>query len=355
MNIVASGNCGAEGDGSNLTWTLDENGLLIVSGSGAMGNCDDPNDVNKVLWTDEGVSLAGSITRVVLPDGLTSIGMYAFAQCTQLAEVTIPDGVTSIGMYAFTQCAQLAEVTISAGVTDIGNGAFYDTGSLTGFLVSPENPKFCDVDGVLYNKDQTVLVDYPEGRDKTSYAVPEGVTVIGYLAFAACQQLKTVELPNSLTGISDYAFFCCYGLESLRIPDTLKQIGGGAFDYCPPIKNVYYTGEEAGWNSMAEGIESLANAKLWCVGPGSGSVLGAELTETGAEATVYCRSGEPQAVYAARYDSQGRFLGVEIIPLDSGTVNTVAVTCGAGEKVRLMVLDAATLSPVCGAEERTAG
>ena len=121
--VAASGTCGAEGDGSNLTWTLDSEGTLTISGSGDMYDY----DFSRAPWY-------GSRSRVksaVIADGVTSIGESAFYVCTSLTSVTIPDSVTSIGYKAFGSCESLTSVTIPDSVTRIGEYAFYDCTSLT--------------------------------------------------------------------------------------------------------------------------------------------------------------------------------------------------------------------------------
>ena len=114
--IVKSGTCGAEGDGSNLTWTLDSEGLLTISGSGDMydyGLSDAP-------W----YGIRSRVKSAVIADGVTSIGQQAFSNCTSLTSVTIPDSVMSIGVLAFDDCTSLTSVTIPDSVTSIGYKAF---------------------------------------------------------------------------------------------------------------------------------------------------------------------------------------------------------------------------------------
>ena len=116
-NIVRSGNCGAEGDGSNLTWTLDSEGVLTISGSGDMydyGSSSAP-------WSYYDRT---QVRSAVIADGVTSIGKWAFYDCTSLTSVTIPDSVTSIGEQAFYNCTSLTSVTIPDSVTSIGWCAF---------------------------------------------------------------------------------------------------------------------------------------------------------------------------------------------------------------------------------------
>ena len=138
-DIVASGTCGAKG--SNLTWTLDSEGVLTISGSGDMHGYDLPGapwygsrSRVKSAVIAEGVTSIGryafvdctSLTSVTIPDSVTSIGSSAFEDCTSLTSVTIPDSVTSIGDWAFSNCTSLTSVTIPDSVTSIGKGAFYN-------------------------------------------------------------------------------------------------------------------------------------------------------------------------------------------------------------------------------------
>ena len=205
--IVDSGTCGAEGDGSNLTWTLDSDGVLTISGSGDM--------------YDYGLSDApwyGSRSRVksaVIAEGVTSIGSSAFDGCKSLASVTIPDSVTSIGDGAFASCT-----------------------SLTGIWVAEGNSHYSsDASGVLFNKDKTTLVQCP-GAFSGSYAIPDSVTSIGEQAFMGCTSLTSVTIPDSVTSIGGAAFLDCTSLTSVTIPDSVTSIGEYAFAKCRSLTSV---------------------------------------------------------------------------------------------------------------------
>ena len=104
-DIVDSGTCGAEGDGSNLTWTLNSEGVLTISGTGAMKEY----DPYKAPWYDS----RSRVKSAVIADGVTSIGDYAFRDCYNLASVSIPDSVTSIGDFAFNDCTSLTGISVS--------------------------------------------------------------------------------------------------------------------------------------------------------------------------------------------------------------------------------------------------
>ena len=217
-DVVASGTCGAEGNGSNLTWTLDSEGVLTISGSGDMYNYGS---------SDFSAPWDGSRSRVksvVIADGVTSIGEYAFFYCESLTSVTIPDSVTSIGKYAFFCCTSLTSVTIPDSVTSIGRFAFSNCTSLT------------------------------------SVTIPDSVTSIGEYAFYYCKSLTSMTIPDSVTSISDNTFDHCTSLTSVTIPDGVTSIGWRAFSNCTSLTDVYYAGSKAQWKAIS--ISSTGNDDL---------------------------------------------------------------------------------------------
>jgi hypothetical protein len=166
---VASGKCG-----TNLTWKLGSEGTLTISGTGDMENY----DLDDVPW----YSRSESIESVVIKSGVTSIGESAFYDCRSLASVTIPKSVTSIGDYAFGYCRALEK-----------------------FEVDLNNNNYTSVDGVLFDKEKSKLIAYPNSHG-TTYEIPSGVTSIGDYAFLWCRSLTSVTIPNSVTSIGEGAF-----------------------------------------------------------------------------------------------------------------------------------------------------
>jgi len=274
------GICGADGD--NLTWTLDPEGTLTVSGTGKMAdwggeNGDAPwyrqRDAIQKVIIKEGVTSIGdeaflycdsilsaeiadsvtrigisafldceSLTTVNIPTGLTEICDQAFAVCYSLQNVEIPNGVTRIGYCAFADCLALTSVTIPASVTFMDQNVFYECTSLQEILVDEENEYFCSVDGMLFSKDQTAFYTFPAGRTDTSYSLPVSVTTIRGAAFAGCVNLQSVTIPDGLEVIEDWAFGYA-GLTSICLPASVSHIGESVFVGCESLSEISVDGE----------------------------------------------------------------------------------------------------------------
>jgi BspA type Leucine rich repeat region (6 copies) len=159
---------------------------------------------------------------------VTSIGDNAF-QFSGLTSVTIPNSVTNIGYEAFYFCIGLTSVTIGNSVTSIGDYVFVECSGLTNIAVDAANPNYSSTNGVLFDKDQATLIQYPIGLTNSSYTIPNSVTSIGAYAFAFCSGLTSVSIPSSVTSIGFAAFGGCPRLTSVTIPDSITSIGDLAF------------------------------------------------------------------------------------------------------------------------------
>jgi hypothetical protein len=176
--------------------------------------------------------ITGSYT---IPNTVTNVGDFAFYSCGNLTNLTIPNGVIRLGNSALSACSSLPAITIPASVNSIGTNVFYTT-SLTAITVDTNNPAYSSLAGVLFNKDQTVLVQCPLGKTG-SYTIPSTVTNLGNSAFFACM-LTNITIPTNVTTLGDNVFGSCYGLTSITIPSSITSIRNSDFYFCQNLTNV---------------------------------------------------------------------------------------------------------------------
>ena len=229
-----SGTCG-----TNLTWTLDtESGILTISGTGAMTNY--ITSYSNVPW----YSSRTSIKTVIIEDDVTSIGYWAFHDCSSLTYVKIGNSVTSIEGDAFCDCVSLTSITIPNSVTSIGNSAFYGCSSLA---------------SVTIPNSVTSIGNYAFSycSSLTSITIPNSVTSIGGGAFRDCISLSSITIPNSVTSIGGDAFRDCISLPSITIPNSVTSIGSDAFSGCSGLNSVHIS-DIAAWCKIAFG-NNVAN------------------------------------------------------------------------------------------------
>jgi len=255
---------GYNGPGGAVVIPATTNGLSVINiGNSAFQNRTNvtsvtiPNSVTNI--GDSAFYLCFNLTNLTIGNGVIHIGGYAFRSCYRLRNVTIPDQVTTLGGYAFANCdgltnlilgnrvasiegqafyscSHLTSMTIPRSVTNIGGGVFNATSRLTTITVDPNNPAYSSAGGVLFDKNQTTLIQCPGGV--TAYTIPDGVLNIADLGFMQCFNLESVTIPGSVTNIGNDAFLFCYALGSLTVPKGVISIGANAFQYCSSLSCV---------------------------------------------------------------------------------------------------------------------
>lgn len=179
-----------------------------------------------------------ALQSVTIPEGCKSIGTDAFSGCTALSSIIIPDGCETIGMGAFINCSALTSFTVPSGCTSIGEDAFYGCTALKEFVMTGSaDGAYAVEEGVLFNKDKSVLVAYPAAKEGDYYAAPTSVKEIAMSAFAANKFLKTVDISTAET-IGAYAFEFCETISSVKLSQDLLKIGEGAFYGCTSLKSM---------------------------------------------------------------------------------------------------------------------
>jgi len=173
-----------------------------------------------------------------IPASVISIWEGAFSDCTNLTSITIPSSVTTIGRAAFYRCTSLTSVTIPSSVISIGRAAFRSCTNLANIYVDVQNISYSSTEGVLFNKDGTVLIQYPAGKQEKNYTIPAYVTSVGNWAFSDCNSLTSVIIPTSVTSIEDFAFQNCRNLTSVIIYAGVTSVGNWAFDGCDNLRTV---------------------------------------------------------------------------------------------------------------------
>ena len=235
--VLATGTCGAQGD--NLTWMLTGDGVLTIRGSGDMRDYFGGNEGDDSEWSDDQKEI---IHTIIIENGVTSIGQFAFVSCYHLTSVSIPDTVQKIKYGAFLDCIRLKSIYIPSGVSKLGsfvrlpgnddfyqsdysaaNSVFSDTYALEEINVDPQNEVYCSVNGVLFTKDRQTLLCYPQGKKDSSYTIPDTVKQISSEAFRYSVNLKEVTIPDSVTNATDA--FNSSGIEMLRIGRAVESLG----------------------------------------------------------------------------------------------------------------------------------
>ena len=293
-DTVASGYCGSEGDGKNLTWTLDSEGVLTISGLGKMKDYENDNK-NRAPW----YSSRKSLKKLVLKSGITSIGDYAFFDCSNLTgDLKIPSNVHSIGENAFGYCSGFnGSLTIENGVVEIKKYAFYHCKGFTGSLKIPNSVTYIGV-----------YAFYDCAGFTGDLIIGDGVTTIERGAFSGCYRFKgTLKIGNSVTSIGEGAFTSCRGFTgSLIIPDSVTSIGQQAFSFCAGLNGSLIIGNGV-TKIQSWAFENCTGIKKVIIGSGVTSVSNESFIRCNSVSGFYLRGNAP-TVYLNVTGVEGPFL-----------------------------------------------
>ncbi|MBR3149278.1 MAG: leucine-rich repeat protein [Eubacterium sp.] len=229
-----------------------------------------------------------NIKSVTIPEGVKRIGQGAFCSCSSLESIILPSTLTYIGLEAFYECVNLTSVDLTY-VTELGDHAFSCSGltslhipaaltnlsypcygclDMTEITVDASNPNYTSIDGVLFSKDKSTLIQYPLGKAK-SYKVPDETTTIKESAFKGSYDydrspiLVNVDLNNVSTIESD-AFDTCKSLERISATTALTSVDESAFYGCSNLKYVNYSGTKEQWGNIENESSKLKNATIFC-------------------------------------------------------------------------------------------
>lgn len=219
IGVVASGDCGENGD--NITWVIDTEGVLTISGLGAMEDYTWTNFVPTTPWYE----YRSSITKIVVEDGVTTIGSSAFYKLRYVTSVDISEDVLSLKAYAFASCYGIKTINLPSNLQYIANYCFEDCTGLTEIIVPESVTKLGDC--VFTGCTSLSNVQLPSNMD----TLPRGF-------FSECESLEEITLPNSITELVSYCFRDCTGLKKVVFPASLTTIGYRAFEGCTGLENV---------------------------------------------------------------------------------------------------------------------
>ncbi len=193
---------------------------LIAIGENAFASCD-------------------KLTQIHLPKYVTRIDDSVFAGCESLESIEFSDSVSKIGKYVFKDCKSLRSITLPLSLRKIDSGCFRGCLSLERIDVSKRNRNYKSMDGIMFNKNKSVLICYPSKSEGESYDIPDSVCTIEDWAFSDAGNLKEITIPDSVETIGEGAFFHCESLEKIIIPYSVKTINDTAFRGCENLKEVY--------------------------------------------------------------------------------------------------------------------
>lgn len=208
-----------------------------------------------------------SLTSVTIPNSVIRIWGEAFFRCSGLTNVIIGNSVTNIGFHAFWECINLTSLTIPNSVIGIESRVFWNCHRLTNIVVATDNPVYSSVDGVVFDKAHSTLIQFSPGKGG-SYTIPDSVTSIWHRAFENCPNLTSVTVPNSVATIGDWAYASCRNVTNITFQGNAPAlVGGFVFTDVAPAAKVYYYYGTSGWGATYGGLPTVMLAPIVFTAP----------------------------------------------------------------------------------------
>jgi hypothetical protein len=205
-----------------------------------------------------------SLTTVAFTADVESVGEFAFQNCVALSKITLSEKLKTVGDRAFSNCKKMNSILLYGNVESIGNEVFFGCDILSSISVLDSNQNYKSLDGNLYTKDGTVLLQYAIGKSNQHFKIPEHVRIVADRAFSGCKYLTSVTFSEGTVKIGKSAFSLCKGLTNVILPGTLETIDSFAFSSCGALKTIRFNGKEIEWNAIekGEGWNSLTGEYL---------------------------------------------------------------------------------------------
>ena len=263
---IGGGSCG-----NSVKWVLDYTNTLVISGTGDMYGYDVSYGTPTAPWGH----MADKVLKVVISEGVTKIGDYAFYGCSNMTSIEIANSVTKIGTEGYTSygygccfygCDSLKEITIPVGVTSVSEKAFNGCNNLTAITVSSSNTKYTSQDGILYSRYKDILYRYPCGKSG-AFTIPSGVEEIADCAFSG-SGLTSVTIPSSVTAIGYESFGNCDDLSTITFEGSAPT-SLGSYDYpCTGVvADVYIPTSDTTWTTSV--MNKFSGTLSWHIGSGT--------------------------------------------------------------------------------------
>lgn len=203
------------------------------------------------------------ITSIDIPEGVTAINFFAFNGCSRLEYIEFPNSLVSLGRWVFYNCRSIKNLNIPRNLTDIAYTALAGLSGLVYYTCSPFNPKFKAVDGILYNKDMTMLVAYPQAAAATSFTIPSTITSLYDYCLHNCDNLTEINIPESVNYFGMNIFSASDNIESIDVPDGVTKMGVTVFGQCSKLSHVHLPASlDSIKNSCFYGCNSLTEVVI---------------------------------------------------------------------------------------------